>query len=142
MENWSLQHNYPVSIMYGWKITQTYIKLKSKTSWNVDLFVVERIIRANEQNLFSITGVKIDIWTSLGCYMDLSKFIHGFLSNVIWICQICYMDVLKFFYGVCQSCFMYFSPYAKQKQVEVWPRFQSLLKQHKWIIMKKFWGFH
>ena len=57
--------------------------------------------------------VKIDIWISLSCYMNLSKLIHIFT----WICQI---------------CFMYFWPFAKQKQAEVGPRFQSLLKLLLW----------
>ena len=29
----------------------------------------------------------IDTWISLTCYMDLSKFIYGFLEVVTWICQ-------------------------------------------------------
>ena len=28
---------------------------------------------------------------------------------------------------VCESCSMFFSPFAKENQAEVWPRFQSLL---------------
>ena len=31
-----------------------------------------------------------------------------------------------------RSCSMYFSPFAKQNQAEVWPRFQSLLKLLLW----------
>ena len=33
---------------------------------------------------------------------------------------------------ICQSCSMYFSPFAKQNQAEVWPRFKSLLKFLLW----------
>ena len=43
---------------------------------------------------------------------------QGFLSVVAWICQ---------------SSPMYFSPFAKQSQAELWPRFQSLLKLLLWI---------
>ena len=49
--------------------------------------------------------------------MDLSKLLHGFDNVFSWICQ---------------SCSMYFSPFAKQNQDEVWPRFQSLLKLRLW----------
>ena len=61
--------------------------------------------------------VKIDKCMSLSFYMDLSKLLHGFVKVVTWICQ---------------SCFMYFSPFAKQNQAEAWPRFQCLLKLLLW----------
>ena len=42
---------------------------------------------------------KIDIWISLSCYMDLSKFIHGFLLVVTFIFQSSYMDLSKLLHG-------------------------------------------
>ena len=39
--------------------------------------------------------VKFDTWISLSCWMDLSKFIHEFLSVALLICQSGYMDLLK-----------------------------------------------
>ena len=39
------------------------------------------------------------IGISLICYMDLSKFIHGFLLVVTWIFQSSYMDLSKLFRG-------------------------------------------
>ena len=56
--------------------------------------------------------VKIGTQIYLSCYLDLSTLLNGFVKAVTWICQ---------------SCSMYFS-LAAQNQVEVWPRFQSLLK--------------
>ena len=54
------------------------------------------------------------ILSKLSCrYIDFSKSLHGFVKVATWICQ---------------SCLMYISPFAKQCQAEVWPRFQSLLK--------------
>ena len=53
----------------------------------------------------------------MDCLMDLSKVLHGFVKVVMWICQ---------------SCFMYFSPFAIQNQTEVWPGFQSFLKHLLW----------
>ena len=50
---------------------------------------------------------------SLSFYMDFPKLQHGFVKVVSWILQ---------------SCSLFFSPFAKQNQAEVWPRFQSLLK--------------
>jgi len=47
--------------------------------------------------------------------MDLLKLLHGFVKVVTWICA------------------MYFSPFVKQKQSDVWPIFQSLLKLLLWI---------
>ena len=56
-------------------------------------------------------------WNYLNHYMDLdmnlSKVLNGFVYVVTWICQL---------------CSMYFSPFAKQSQAEVWPRFQCFLK--------------
>ena len=59
-------------------------------------------------------------WNCQNCFVDfvscdmyLSKLIYGFLKVASWICQ---------------SCSMYFSPFVKQNQAEVWPRFQSLQK--------------
>ena len=40
--------------------------------------------------------------------------------------------MLKVVTRICQSCSMFFSPYAKQNQAEVWPIFQSLLKLLLW----------
>ena len=45
--------------------------------------------------------VKIDIWISLACYMDLSMLLRGFLKVNTWTFQ---------------SHFMYFSPFAKQNK--------------------------
>ena len=59
--------------------------------------------------------VKIDTWISLSCYRDLSKVLHGFIKVVTWI-----------------FCFMFFLPFGKQNQTDVWPRFQSLLKLLLW----------
>ena len=56
--------------------------------------------------------VKIGTQIYLSCYLDLSTLLNGFVKAVTWICQ---------------SCSTYFS-LAAQNQVEVWPRFQSLLK--------------
>ena len=42
------------------------------------------------------------------------------------------MDLLNFVTWICQSCFMYFSPFAKQNQAEVWSQFQCLLKLLLW----------
>ena len=61
--------------------------------------------------------VNIDIWISLSCYLDLSKWLHGFVKVVMWICP---------------SCSTYFLTFVKQDQAEVWPRFQSLLKLLLW----------
>ena len=68
------------------------------------------------------------IWISLSCYMDLFKLIHMDLS--------CCMDFSILIFGfvtyICQSCSMHSSPFARQNQAEVWPRFQSLLKLLLW----------
>ena len=76
--------------------------------------------------------VKIDVWISITSYMDFNRI-------DTWISLICYMAVSKLPYGfvkvvtwIGQCCFMYFSPFAKQNQVEVWPQFQSLLKLLLW----------
>ena len=45
-----------------------------------------------------------DPWISFGCHLNLSKLIHEFVQVVTWICQ---------------SCSMYFLPFAKQNQAEV-----------------------
>ena len=47
-----------------------------------------------------------------------ATMLHGFVKAVAWICQ---------------CCSMYFYPFAKQNQAEVWPRFQILLKPLFWI---------
>ena len=57
--------------------------------------------------------VKIDTKISLSCHMDLSKLLHGFALVVTRICP---------------TVSVYFSPFAKQNQAEVWPGFQSLFK--------------
>ena len=49
--------------------------------------------------------------------MDFSTLLHGFFKVATWIFQ---------------SCSMFFSPFAKQNQAEVWPRFQSLLRLLFW----------
>ena len=44
--------------------------------------------------------------------------------------KFCYhMEFLKFFAWICQSCYMYFSPFTKQKQVEVRHRLVCWLKE-------------
>ena len=53
--------------------------------------------------------VKIAIWISLNCYMDLSKWIHGFVKIDTLIALCSYKDLLKFlcvFFKVvlCISC--------------------------------------
>ena len=64
---------------------------------------------------------------------ELSKMIHGFFWVVTWNCQNWYMDLLKLLRGFVPCiCSMYFSPFAKQNQAEVLPRFQSLLKLMLW----------
>ena len=51
---------------------------------------------------------------SLYGYMDFSKLIYGYVLVVTWIRQ-------TFFYGfakwICQTCYMFFSPFAEQIQV-------------------------
>ena len=90
--------------------------------------------------------VKVGTWIFLCCHIDLSKFLHVFLYVVVgfvkvatWICLSFYMDLSKLLLGfvkivttICQRCSMYFSPFAKQHQDEIWPRFQSLLKLLFW----------
>ena len=82
--------------------------------------------------------------------MDLFKLLHVFVALcqtesakvwprfwivLNWICQNCYMDFFKLLHGLVKidtwislSCSMYFSPFAKQNQGEVWPRVQTFLK--------------
>ena len=43
--------------------------------------------------------VKIDLSISLGCYIELSKFIQGFLFAATWICQNSYLNFSKLLYG-------------------------------------------
>ena len=52
--------------------------------------------------------VKIETGKSLNCNMDLSKLLRGFVKVVTWICQ---------------SCSIYFLPFANQNPAVVWPRF-------------------
>ena len=47
----------------------------------------------------------------------MSKLLYGFVKVAAWICQ---------------SCFMYFLPLAKQDQAEFWQRLQSFLKLLLW----------
>ena len=56
-------------------------------------------------------------WSCQNWCMDFSKLLHGFVKVFKWICQ---------------SCSLYFSPFAKQNQAEFWPRFQRLLKLLLW----------
>ena len=61
-------------------------------------------------------SVKIDTWISLSSLMNLSmdliKLLHGFRKIDTGIDT----GVVKL---ICQSCPMYFSPFAKQNQAEV-----------------------
>ena len=61
--------------------------------------------------------VKIGTWISLSCYMDLPKLLHVFFKVVVWISQ---------------SCSMFLSPFVKQNQADVCPKFQSLLNLLLW----------
>ena len=60
--------------------------------------------------------------------MDLSKMFYGFLLVVEWIFKI---DTLIVFWKVIRwvfkCCSMFFLPFAKQNQDELWPRLQSSL---------------
>ena len=79
--------------------------------------------------------VKNDTWIFLSCYMDLSKLLlplqlqlqllhwlkllHGFVKIGTLISLSCYMDLSKLLHGfvkvlmwICQSCSMYFLPFA------------------------------
>ena len=63
-------------------------------------------------NFVQIVGFyKVVRWNSLS-YMDLSNFLYGFV---------------KFFTWICQTCCMFFSPFVKQNEAEVWSMFWSLL---------------
>ena len=88
--------------------------------------------------------VKVETWICQDCYMDLLKLLHVFLAlcetklkfdqtfEWRWICQNWYLDFSKLLHGflkidiwISLSCSMYFWPFAKQNQAEVWPRVQS-----------------
>ena len=66
--------------------------------------------------------------------MDFSKSLHGFVKVDVFfwvvkcICHSCWHGFVKVVTWICQSCSIDFSPFAKQNQSEVWPRFQSSLK--------------
>ena len=53
------------------------------------------------------------------------------LFVLIWICQRRYTDFLKLLHGFTGLC-IYFSPFAKKKLADLWPRFQSWLKLLLW----------
>ena len=71
------------------------------------------------------------------CYTDFSKLTHGFVKIVVWICQDCHMyflpfakpkqaEVWRFLQAVTwidQNCYMYLVLSAKPNQAEVWLRF-------------------
>ena len=71
-------------------------------------------------NFVQIGFFKVVAWISLSCKLDLSKLIYS-LS--------CFVDLSKIS--------MYFLPFFKQNQAEVWSQFQSLLMLLLWTIGDK-----
>ena len=71
-------------------------------------------------NFVQIGFFKVVAWISLSCNLDLSKLIYS-LS--------CFVDLSKIS--------MYFLPFFKQNQAEVWSQFQSLLMLLLWTIGDK-----
>jgi len=72
--------------------------------------------------------VELNCWICQSWYVDLLKFLRVFGKVLTWICRCCYMNLFK---GCCMDLlYIYFSPFAKQNQAEVW--FQSFLMLLLW----------
>ena len=56
--------------------------------------------------------------------MVFSKLLHGFVRIVT---------------GICQSCFLYISPIAKQNQAEVWSKFHFRTIGVEWVKVPNAW---
>ena len=55
-------------------------------------------------------------------YYCLALSVNESYTGPVEFCSNCWMVVV----WICQNCHMYFSPFAKENQSEVWPRFQIL----------------
>ena len=97
---------------------------KTKRWWELKLNEVPVLPTLKAERLVSVETFRKCLflsepskWISLSCYMDLSKLLNWFVKVVTLICQ---------------SCSLYFLPFAKQNKAEVWQRCQRLLKLLLW----------
>ena len=103
--------------------TKSILQIPHSSSCNIPYLMVIFIGPKSNHNLaLSVTQYSFcsTCWICQSCYMDFSKLLHGFVKIDTWFH---FGNVASHFFKVdtwiCQSCSIYFLPFAKQNQAEV-----------------------